>query len=297
MTFRKGIILAGGTGSRLAPLTLAANKQLLPVYDKPLIYYPLSVLMQAGIRDVLVISGEEDLPRFRTLLGDGSSLNMSFSYVVQPKPVGIPEAFVLGRDFIASDPVTLILGDNIFYGDRLGDLLSQATVIEMGATIFTSRVRDPTQFGVALLDRMGNVVDLVEKPANPVSGQAVTGLYFFDNEVVDLAVALKPSSRGELEILDLQRSYLERGTLNVINLAPTQSWFDAGSADSLLEASNFIAALQQRQGIRIACIEEIAWRNGWIDNLHLGLLGDRMSNSDYGQYLLALARPTKRHLP
>ena len=296
MTPRKGIILAGGTGSRLAPVTYAANKQLLPIYDKPMIYYPLSVLMLAGINDILIISNGEELPRFQALLGDGGALNMSFSYVAQPTPAGVPDAFVLGRDFIASDPVTLILGDNIFCGEGLADVLREAAQQDAGATIFTCRVRNPAQFGVAQLDPTGKIVDLVEKPANPMSDQAVTGLYCFDNEVVDLVAELKPSGRGELEILDLQRRYLERGTLNVMKLPPAQNWFDAGSADGLLEASNFVAAAQRAQGIRIGCIEEIAWRNGWIDGKKLGLLGEGMANSEYGQYLLDLARPAKRLL-
>lgn len=289
MTTRKGIILAGGTGSRLFPVTFAANKQLLPIYDKPMIYYPLSVLMLAGIREILIISAPEELPRFRALLGDGSSLNMSFSYVAQASPDGLPQAFLLGRNFIGKDPVTLVLGDNVFYGDGMIDMLRAAGQKTTGATIFTYPVRDPENFGIAELDKSGAVIDLVEKPKQPNSDQAVTGLYFFDNEVAEISARLKPSSRGELEIVDLQRAYLERGKLDVIQLGRGHAWLDTGSFEGLLDAANFVATIQRRQGLKVACIEEIAWRNGWITTDHLAFLGEGTVNSEYGQYLLGLA--------
>lgn len=290
MTHRKGIILAGGTGSRLFPVTFAANKQLLPIFDKPMIYYPLSVLMLAGIREILVISAPEDLPRFRALLGDGESLNMSISYIAQPSPDGLPQAFLLGRDFIGDDPVTLILGDNVFYGDGIVDMLENARDKTDGATIFTYPVRDPENFGVAELDGSGGIVDLVEKPTHPVSDQAITGLYFFDKNVVDIAAQLKPSDRGELEIIDLQRAYLENGKLDVIQLGRGHAWLDTGSFEGLLDAANFVATVQRRQGLKVACIEEIAWRNGWISTEHLAFLGQGTAGSDYGRYLLSLAK-------
>ena len=289
MSGRKGIILAGGTGSRLFPVTFACNKQLLPVFDKPMIYYPLSVLMLAGIRDILVISSPEELPKFRALLGSGETLNMSFSYIPQRSPGGLPQAFILGRGFVGDNPAALALGDNIFYGDGLTQMLRAADAKDNGATIFTYPVRDPKNYGVAELDDGGRLVGLAEKPENPKSDQAITGLYFVDKDVAGIASQLKPSSRGELEIIDLQRAYLEDGKLDVVQLGRGHAWLDTGSFDGLLDAANFVATVQRRQGLKVACIEEIAWRNGWISTDHLAFLGQGTADSEYGRYLLDLA--------
>jgi glucose-1-phosphate thymidylyltransferase len=287
---RRGIILAGGAGTRLHPATLTVSKQLLPVYDKPMIYYPLSTLMHGGIREVLVISTPEDLPRFRTLLGDGSQWGMALSYVVQPNPDGLAQAFVLGADFVRGRPSTLILGDNIFFGHDLGKLLGSAEARTEGASVFAYHVNDPGRYGVVAFDGNGTAVSIEEKPAEPKSNYAVTGLYYYDEQVVELARSLKPSERGEYEITDLNRLYLERGKLNVELMGRGFAWLDTGTHDSLLEAGQFIATLEKRQGFKVACPEEIAWRNGWIDDEALARLAEPLKRSGYGMYLLALLR-------
>ena len=284
---RKGIILAGGSGTRLAPLTDAVSKQLLPVYDKPMIYYPLSTLMLAGIREILLISTPHDLPLFRRLLGDGARLGINLSYVEQPSPDGLPQAFILGADFIGDDAVTLILGDNIFYGHNFPGMLKQAGQRE-GATVFAYPVSDPERYGVVEFDADKRAVSLEEKPANPRSRHAVTGLYFFDNAVVQIAKNLKPSARGELEILDTIRPYLHAGRLHVQELGRGFAWLDTGTHDSLLEAGSFVETLEKRQGLKISCIEEIAWRKGFISSEQLQSLGEKQRKNDYGQYLLRL---------
>ncbi len=286
---RKGIILAGGRGTRLHPLTRSLSKQLLPVYDKPMIYYPLSVLMLAEIRDILIISTPDDLPHFQELLGDGGTIGLDISYAEQPSPDGLAQAFLIGERFLDGDPVTLILGDNIFYGHTLTERLKASAAETTGATIFGYTVQDPKSYGVVELNGNGEPVAIEEKPSNPRSDIAVTGLYFYDNQVVDIARNLKPSARGELEITDVNRVYLERGQLRVVSLGRGFAWLDTGTNDSLLDAGNFIATIQRRQGVRVACIEEIAWRKGWIDNDVLQSLAKPMPNSDYGRYLLSLA--------
>jgi glucose-1-phosphate thymidylyltransferase len=285
----KGIILAGGSGTRLHPATLAVNKQLLPVYDKPMIFYPLSVLMLAKIRDVLIISAPEYLDNYVRLFGDGSQLGMNISYKVQPKPEGLAQAFTIGADFIGDDNVSLVLGDNIFFGAGLDDLLRSATARETGATVFAYRVDDARSYGVVELDANGMALSLEEKPAQPKSNFAVTGLYFYDNDVVDIATKLKPSARGEYEITDLNRVYLERGTLHVEKMSRGYAWLDTGTHDSLLEASEFVRTIQHRQGIQIACLEEIAFRNGFIDAEQVRAAGRSMEKTAYGRYLLSLA--------
>ncbi|RYE09716.1 MAG: glucose-1-phosphate thymidylyltransferase [Hyphomicrobiales bacterium] len=285
---RKGIILAGGAGTRLHPATLAISKQMLPIYDKPMIYYPLSTLMQAGLRDILIISTPEDTPRFRQLLGDGRKWGIELSYAVQPSPDGLAQAFLIGAGFLGDDPSALILGDNIFYGHNIGELLGRADARNSGATVFAHHVRDPERYGVAEFDAQGRVVGLEEKPATPKSSYAVTGLYFYDAEVVELARSLKPSARGELEITDLNRLYLERGALHVELMGRGYAWLDTGTHDSLLEASQFIATLQHRQGFKLACPEELAWRLGWIRDEQLLALAAAMKGTDYGRYLHAL---------
>ena len=285
---RKGIILAGGSGTRLWPATLAVSKQLLPVYDKPMIYYPLSTLMLAGIRDILVISTPEDTPRFRQLLGDGSKFGIALSYAVQPSPDGLAQAFLIGAPFIGDDDSALVLGDNIFFGHELVDLLRRANARSTGATIFAYHVNDPERYGVAEFDASGKAVSLEEKPKQPKSNFAVTGLYFYDNAVVELAKSLKPSPRGELEITDLNRFYLERGSLGVERMGRGFAWLDTGTHDSLLEAGQFIATIERRQGQKIACLEEIAWRSGWIGNDELRRLAAPLAKTGYGQYLLQL---------
>ena len=282
---RKGIILAGGSGTRLYPMTKAVSKQLLPVYDKPMIYYPLSVLMLAGIRDILIISTPHDLPLFKSLLGEGDTWGLNFSYQVQPSPDGLPQAFILAESFIGDDLSTLILGDNIFYGHHFQSLLSSATSREKGATVFAYHVHDPERYGVVEFNEKHEIISLEEKPKLPKSNYALTGLYFYDNQVVELAKKLKPSSRGELEIVDLNRLYLEQSQLNIEIMHRGYAWLDTGTQKSLLEASQFIAALENRQGLKVACPEEIAYRNGWINEDQLKKL---ITNNEYGNYLNSL---------
>ena len=284
---RKGIILAGGAGSRLHPLTRVVSKQLLPVYDKPMVFYPLSTLMLAGIRDVLVISTPEDLPMFRRLLGDGSSLGMSLSYAEQKVPNGLAQAFVIGREFIGGDDVCLILGDNIFYGAELPKML-RAVNASRAPTVFGYRVADPERYGVVEFDASGKAVSLEEKPAKPKSNYAVVGLYFYPNSVVDIAAALKPSARGEYEITDVNREYLRRGELNVELMSRGYAWLDTGTHQSLADATNFVRAIIERQGLQMSCIEEIAWTLGWIDDDQLRSLAASYGKSSYGQYLRGL---------
>ena len=288
MTNRKGIILAGGSGTRLYPLTQVVSKQMLPVYDKPLIYYPLSTLMLAGIRDVLIISTPHDLPMFEKLLGDGSKIGMNFSYAVQPSPDGLAQAFIIGEEFIGADDVTLILGDNIFYGHQFPKILQDAGN-RTGATVFAYPVRDPERYGVVKFDENLKVVSLEEKPAVPQSNHAVTGLYFFDNKVVEIAKGLVPSARGELEILDAVRPYMETGDLHVHTLGRGFAWLDTGTHEAMHEASSYVETIEKRQGLKISCIEEIAFRLGYIDNEQLTRLGQIMEKNPYGQYLLRLA--------
>ena len=285
----KGIILAGGYGTRLYPITKAISKHLLPVYDKPLIYYPLSVLMLAGIRDILIISTSRDVPLYQELLGDGSQIGMKFSYAVQENPGGLAEAFIVGEEFIGRDKVALILGDNIFYGQHFSATLQKASQLAEGAIIFGYYVRDPRAYGVVEIDQEGNVLSIVEKPSQPCSNYAVPGLYFYDNDVIAIAKKLKPSPRGELEITDLNKEYLRQGKLKVILFGRGLAWLDAGTHYSLLEASNFIEAIQKRQGLYIACIEEIAFNLGYITSEHLRDLASRLQNTDYGKYLQDLA--------
>ena len=285
-TRRKGIILAGGSGTRLHPVTQAISKQLLPIYDKPMIYYPLSALMLAGLQDILIISTPQDTPRFRELLGDGARWGMNFEYVVQPSPDGLAQAFILGRDFIGDDPAALVLGDNIFYGHELQQLLERADQRTSGATVFAYPVSDPERYGVVEFDASGKAISLEEKPKVPRSRYAVTGIYFYDNTVIDLAARLKPSARGELEITDLNRLYLEQKKLSVEIMGRGMAWLDTGTHDSLLEASQFVQTIERRQGLKVCCPEEIAYRRGFIDAAQLEALAAPLAKSGYGKYLL-----------
>ena len=287
----KGILLAGGSGTRLHPLTLSLSKQLLPVYDKPMVYYPLSTLMLAGVREILLISTPQDLPRFRDLLGDGSQLGIQLSYAEQPRPEGLAQAFIIGADFIGDDSVALVLGDNLFYGHGLAQTLQRAAQrTATGAVIFGYYVRDPQRYGVVSFDAGGNVVGLEEKPKQPKSQYAVPGLYFYDNTVLAVARDLTPSARGELEITDVNRAYLDAGRLRMEFLGRGTAWLDTGTHESLLQAANFIEAVEQRQGLKIGCLEEVAYRMGFIDRARLRALGDRLKKSDYGTYLLQVAQ-------
>jgi glucose-1-phosphate thymidylyltransferase len=290
----KGIVLAGGSGTRLYPLTKAVSKQILPIYDKPMIYYPLSVLMLSGIKDILLISTPRDILVFEELFGDGSQLGISISYKVQPSPDGLAQAFILGEEFIGDDSVCLVLGDNIYYGYGLAEILMRSAEIKTGATVFGYYVSDPERYGVVEFDENKNVIDLEEKPTNPKSNYAVTGLYYYDNTVVEKAKQLKPSPRGELEITDLNKLYLKEGSLKTELLGRGMAWLDTGTHESLMQASNFVASIEQRQGLKVACLEEIAYRKGYINDQQLRDLAEPLKKNQYGQYLLRLLDKSKQ---